>query len=167
ASPRTFHELRIKNVYLEINYFTLNQIYMKITIERLNDAVHMEAKNEDGATLQMDGSANIGGINGGFRPMQMLLAAAGGCSAIDIIGILTKQKQNPLGMTIEVEGERVQRETYSEYTAIHMHYIFRGPVEEAKAARAIELSVTKYCSVSKMLEKTAKITTSFEIKTAN
>src|SRR5690625_4302698 len=102
---------------------------MKITIERLNDAVHMEAKNEDGATLQMDGSANIGGINGGFRPMQMLLAAAGGCSAIDIIGILTKQKQNPLGMTIEVEGERVQRETYSEYTAIHMHYIFRSKMK--------------------------------------
>src|SRR5690625_181800 len=106
---------------------------MKITIERLNDAVHKEGKNDDGASLQMDGPANIGGINGGFRPMQMLLAAAGGCSAIDIIGILTKQKQNPLGMTIEVEGERVQSETYSDYTAIHMHYIFRGPVEDRKS----------------------------------
>lgn len=136
---------------------------MKITIERLNDAVHMEARNDDHVTLQMDGTADIGGINGGFRPMQMLLAAAGGCSAIDIIGILKKQKQNPDTLKIEVDGTREQKGTYSEFSAIHMHYIFTGNVDEAKAARAIELSVTKYCSVSKTLEKTAKITTSFEI----
>lgn len=136
---------------------------MKIKIERLNDAVHMEARNEDGAVLQMDGSPDIGGVNGGLRPMQMLLAAAGGCSAIDIVGILKKQRQNPDALKIEVEGTREQKGTYSEFSAIHMHYTFTGNVEEAKASRAIELSVTKYCSVSKMLEKTAKITTSFEI----
>lgn len=137
---------------------------MKITIQRLNDAVHMEAKNDDQATLQMDGSGDIGGINGGFRPMQMLLAAAGGCSAIDIVGILKKQRQNPDSMTIEVEGTRLQKETYSEFSAIHMHYIFSGDLDKAKVARAIDLSVTKYCSVSKTLEKTAEITTSFVIE---
>ena len=137
---------------------------MKITIRRLNDAVHMEAKNEDNATLQMDGSGDIGGINGGFRPMQMLLAAAGGCSAIDIVGILKKQRQNPDFMTIEVEGTRVQEGTYSEFSAIHMHYIFTGDLDESKVERAIELSVTKYCSVSKTLEKTATITTSFVVE---
>jgi len=135
-----------------------------ITIRRLNDAVHMEAKNEDNATLQMDGSGDIGGINGGFRPMQMLLAAAGGCSAIDIVGILKKQRQNPDSMTIEVEGTRVQKGTYSEFSAIHMHYIFTGDLDEKKVEKAIELSVTKYCSVSKTLEKTAKITTSFVVE---
>lgn len=137
---------------------------MKITIRRLNDAVHMEAENDDHATLQMDGSGDIGGINGGFRPMQMLLAAAGGCSAIDIVGILKKQRQNPESMTIEVEGTRVQKGTYSEFSAIHMHYIFTGDLDESKVERAIELSVTKYCSVSKTLEKTAKITTSFVVQ---
>jgi len=137
---------------------------MKITIRRLNDAVHMEARNEDNATLQMDGSGDIGGINGGFRPMQMLLAAAGGCSAIDIVGILKKQRQNPESMTIEVDGTRVQKGTYSEFSAIHMHYIFTGDLDESKVERAIELSVTKYCSVSKTLEKTAKITTSFVVE---
>lgn len=135
-----------------------------ITIRRLNDAVHMEAKNEDNATLQMDGSGDIGGINGGFRPMQMLLAAAGGCSAIDIVGILKKQRQNPDSMTIEVDGTRVQKGTYSEFSAIHMHYIFTGDLDEKKVEKAIELSVTKYCSVSKTLEKTAKITTSFVVE---
>ena len=137
---------------------------MKISIQRLNDAVHMEAINEDGATLQMDGTEEIGGIKGGFRPMQMLLAAAGGCSAIDIVGILNKQKQNPDDLKIEVTGDRVKVDTYSEFKSIHMHFILKGShLDEKKVSRAIDLSLTKYCSVSKALEKTAKITSSFEI----
>ena len=136
---------------------------MKISINRLNDAVHMEAKNEDGITLQMDGTGGIGGINGGFRPMQMLLAAAGGCSAIDVVGILKKQRQNPDQLTIEVTGERVSVGSYSEFKSIHIHFILTGDLDENKVARAIDLSLTKYCSVSKTLEKTAKISSSFEI----
>lgn len=137
---------------------------MKITINRLNDAVHMEATNEDGITLHMDGTGEIGGINGGFRPMQMLLAAAGGCSAIDVVGILQKQRQNPDVLKIEVTGERVNVGTYSEFKSIHIHFIFKGShLDESKVSRAIDLSLTKYCSVSKTLEKTATITSSFEI----
>lgn len=137
---------------------------MKITINRLNDAVHMEAKNEDGINLQMDGTDAIGGINGGFRPMQMLLAAAGGCSAIDVVGILKKQHQNPDDMQIEVTGERVDVGTYSEFKSIHIHFILKGShLVESKVARAIDLSLSKYCSVSKTLEKTAEITSSFKI----
>ena len=137
---------------------------MKISINRLNDAVHMEAKNEDGITLQMDGTGEIGGINGGFRPMQMLLAAAGGCSAIDIVGILKKQNQNPDDMQIEVTGDRQSVGTYSEFKSIHMHFIMKGShLDEKRVARAIDLSLTKYCSVSKTLEKTAKITSSYEV----
>lgn len=136
---------------------------MKITIQRLNDAVHMEAKNEDGVTLQMDGSGKVGGINGGFRPMQMLLAAAGGCSAIDVVGILKKQKQNPDDLRIEVSGERVNVDTYSEFRSVHIHFILKGDLDEKKVARAVKLSITKYCSVSKLLEKTAEVASSFEI----
>ena len=137
---------------------------MKITINRLNDAVHMEAENEDGVTLQMDGTDEIGGINGGFRPMQMLLAAAGGCSAIDVVGILKKQRQNPDELTVEVTGDRVTVDTYSEFKSIHIHFILSGShLDETKVARAIDLSLTKYCSVSKTLEKTSTITSSYEI----
>lgn len=139
---------------------------MKISIQRLNDAVHMEAKNEDGVTLQMDGTGDIGGINGGFRPMQMLLAAAGGCSAIDVVGILKKQKQNPDDLQIEVTGERitVEGEQYTEFKTIHLHFILKGShLDEKKVARAIDLSLNKYCSVSKTLAKTAEITSSYEI----
>tara|TARA_R100001143_G_C3361295_1_gene136470 strand:- start:36102 stop:36521 length:420 start_codon:yes stop_codon:yes gene_type:complete len=138
---------------------------MKITINRLNDAVHMEANNEDGVTLHMDGTNEIGGINGGFRPMQMLLAAAGGCSAIDVVGILKKQRQNPDELKVEVTGERVDVGTYSEFKSINIHFILRGShLDENKVARAIDLSLTKYCSVSKTLEKTAKITSSYKIE---
>jgi len=136
---------------------------MKISIQRLNDAVHMEAKNEDDVTLQMDGTGEIDGVNGGFRPMQMLLAAAGGCSAIDVVGILKKQRQNPDDLKIEVTGERVNVKEYSEFKTINIHFILKGNLDEKKVARAIDLSLTKYCSVSKTLEKTAKITSSFEI----
>ncbi|MEX0648244.1 MAG: OsmC family protein [Balneolaceae bacterium] len=136
---------------------------MKITIQRLNDAVHMEARNEDGVTINMDGSPDIGGINGGFRPMQMLLAAAGGCASIDVVGILKKQRQQLDDMKVEVTGERVDVEEYSEFKTIHLHFIFTGEVDEKKAARAVDLSLSKYCSVSKTLEKTAKISSSFEV----
>ncbi len=124
----------------------------------------MEAKNEDGVTLQMDGTSEIGGINGGFRPMQMLLAAVGGCSAIDVVGILQKQRQNPDDLKIEVTGDRVKVKEYSEFKTINIHFILKGShLDEKKVARAIDLSINKYCSVSKMLEKTAKVTSSFEI----
>lgn len=123
----------------------------------------MEAVNEDGATVHMDGTADIGGRNLGFRPMQMLLAAAGGCSSIDIIGILKKQRQNPDDFRVEITGERESIDQYTEFKSIHLHYTVTGNVDKGKLARAIDLSLNKYCSVTKTLEKTAKITSSFEI----
>lgn len=136
---------------------------MKITIQRLNDDVHMEAVNEDGVTVHMDGTPDIGGKNLGFRPMQMLLAAAGGCSSIDIIGILKKQRQKLDDFKVEVTGERVSLGDYTEFKTVHLHYILSGELDEKKVEKAIGLSLNKYCSVTKTLEKTAKISCSFEI----
>ena len=67
---------------------------MKVTVQKLDKDLHMEAANEQGGLIRMDGNTEIGGLEGGFSPMQLLLAGIGGCSAIDIIGILEKQKQN-------------------------------------------------------------------------
>lgn len=131
----------------------------------MNNDVHMEAVNEDGVAVHMDGTPDIGGKNLGLRPMQMLLAAAGGCSSIDIIGILKKQRQNPDDFKVEITGERVSLGEYTEFKSIHLHFILKGDVDEGKLARAINLSLNKYCSVTKTLEKTAKITSSFEIQT--
>jgi putative redox protein len=136
---------------------------MKITVQRLNKDVHMEAVNEDGVSVHMDGTPDIGGKNLGFRPMQMLLAAAGGCSTIDIIDILRKQRQDLDDIKVEVTGERVSKGNYTEFSTIHLHYTLSGDLDEKKVARAIELSLSKYCSVTKTLEKTAKISCSFDI----
>lgn len=136
---------------------------MKITVEQLN-GTHMQAENEEEGLIRMDGSTSIGGLEGGFSPMQLLLAGAGGCSAIDIIGILKKQKQDLKDLKVKIEGDRQKKDTYSEFTTIHMHYIFTGDLDKQKVERAIKLSLDKYCSVSKTLEKTSEITHSYEIK---
>src|SRR5699024_3229079 len=114
--------------------------------------------------IRMDGSQSIGGLEGGISPMQLLLAGAGGCSAIDIVNILEKQKQPLEDLQVEVEGDRQTRDTYSEFTTIHLHFIFTGDLDEKKVERAISLSINKYCSVSKTLEKTSTITHSYTIK---
>jgi putative redox protein len=118
----------------------------------------MEATNEDGNTLLMDGAPDIGGHGKGMRPMQLLLAAVGGCSAIDVILILKKQKQIIESFEIEVDGEREKIEDYSLFKDICLHFKITGEVDPDKAERAVKLSVEKYCSVSKTLEPTAKIT---------
>src|SRR4051812_14638533 len=136
---------------------------IKIELSRLNDGFHMEAENEQGNTIQMDASPDIGGTNQGMRPMQLLLAAMGGCSAIDIVNILKKQKQELKDIKITVTGEREQGAIPSLFTEVHAHYKLFGDLNPDKAEKAVSLAVDKYCSVAKTLEKTARITYSFEI----
>jgi len=135
---------------------------MKITIDRLGNK-HMEAKNEEGGAIRLDGSRTIGGLEGGLSPMQLLLAGIGGCSAIDVMDILEKQRQDLLDLRVEVDGDRQKVDTYSEYKTIHLNFILTGDLDEKKVERAINLSLNKYCSVSKALEKTSEITHSYEI----
>ena len=136
---------------------------MKVTIDHLKD-MHMEAENEEGGKIRMDGSSSIGGLEGGFSPLQLLLAGIGGCSAIDIIGILEKQKQDLQNLQVIVNGNKQSKENHSEFNTIHLNFIFTGNLEEKKVQRAIDLSLDKYCSVSKALEKGSEITHSYEIK---
>ncbi len=136
---------------------------IRIELNRLNDAFHFSAENENGNTVHIDASPDIGGTNKGMRPMQMLLAAMGGCSAIDIINILKKQKQDLKDLKITVTGEREKDLIPSLFETVHAHYKFFGNLDKEKVEKAIKLSVEKYCSVSKTLEKTANITYSFEI----
>lgn len=137
---------------------------MKIQISRLNDAVHLEATNESGAKLQMDGSPEIGGQNLGFRPMQTLLASLGGCSSMDVLSILKKMQQEVTSYDVEINGERETGKEPSLFKDIHVLYKLGGKnLDPEKVKRAIDLSMTKYCSVAKTLEPTANITYSFEI----
>jgi putative redox protein len=135
---------------------------MRITINRLNDEFLMEAQNEHQNSIRMDSSAD--GNPQGMSPMQLLLAGIGGCSTIDIISILKKQRQDLQDIQIQVDGERATDEMPKVFRKIHLHYTLKGTLDEDKVKKAIDLSVEKYCSVSKMLEKTATITYSFEIQ---
>jgi len=136
---------------------------MKITLKRLDDAFNLEAVNEDGNKILTDGAPKIGGNKKGMRPMQLVVAAAGSCSSIDIISILRKMKQGLEHFEVDVTAEREPDKVPSLFTEVHLHYKLSGNLDEEKVRRAVELSVTKYCSVVKILEKTAKVSSSFEI----
>jgi putative redox protein len=131
---------------------------MKIELERKNQFFHFEARNESGNTINIDANPSIGGENKGVRPMELLLAGVGGCSGIDIISILHKQKIQPSAFRISVNGEREADKVPSLFQTISVTFSLDGEVDPAKAKRAVELSMEKYCSVSKTLEPTAKIT---------
>lgn len=136
---------------------------IKIELNRLNDAYLMEGVNEHGNKVQMDASPEIGGGNNGMRPMQMLLAAMGGCSSFDLINILKKQRQDLKDIKVTVTGEREKDVMPSLYTEVHAHFRLFGNLDHDKVEKAVVLAVEKYCSVAKTLEAKAKITYSFEI----
>ncbi len=137
---------------------------MKIEIKRINDKVNLEAVNEEGKSIIMDGSPAIGGENLGMRPMQVLLASLGGCSSMDVISILTKQRQNIADYEVIINGEREAGVEPSLFKDINVHFVLKGEnLDEEKVKRAIDLSMNKYCSVAKTLEPTCKITSSYKI----
>lgn len=137
---------------------------MKIEITRLDDAFHFEATNEIGRSIQVDAAPEVGGHNAGMRPMQLLLSAIGTCSLIDILLILKKQRQDVKDVRISVTGERDKEAVPAPFTGIHLQFTFFGDLQPEKVAKAVRLGVEKYCSVGVMLEKTAKVTHSFDIQ---
>ena len=130
---------------------------MEIELNLLNKAYHFEAKNEQGNTISIDASPAIGGENHGPRPMELLIMGLGGCSGIDVLSILRKQKIEPEAFRIKLHADREKDATPSLFTDIVVEFIFEGAVDPGKAERAVQLSMDKYCSVAKTLEKTAKI----------
>ncbi len=136
---------------------------MKVTVQKLTKDRHLEAVNETGGKIRMDANATIGGLEGGLSPMQLLLAGIAGCSVVDIMQILKKQRQDVKDLTIEVNGDKQSVGTYSEFKTIDLKFIFKGELEPKKVEKAIELSINKYCSVSKALEKSSEISYSFEV----
>jgi putative redox protein len=135
---------------------------MKARIKWVENACLM-AEAESGHGVVMDGAPEIGGRNLGIRPMEMLLMGLGGCTAMDVLNILKKQRQNVTDCVIEVSGER-QEQHPKIFTNIHIHYIITGrDLKNTSVKRAVDLSAESYCSVSAMLGKSANITHDYEI----
>lgn len=135
----------------------------RIHLNRLDDHMHFEAISENGNSIQMGASPKIGGGNKGVRPMETLLMGMAGCSGIDVVLILKKMKQEIDDFKISVEASKHKVGDATEFKDIHIHFKFWGKLKEAKVKKAVDLSIQKYCSVSKILEKSANITSSFEI----
>lgn len=135
---------------------------MQIEIERVNNKVHLEATNEQGIVVHMDGSPEIGGEDLGARPMQLILMALGGCTSMDMLSMLAKMREDVTSYKVTVNAERATEHPMV-FTKIHVHYILAGKLKKENVEKAINLSMDKYCSVTHMLNKTATITHSFEI----
>lgn len=139
---------------------------MKIQLERLDDAVHFLATNEAGNQVHLDTGPEDGGSGQGAGPMQAVIMALGGCSGIDIVSILKKSRQELQKFRVEIDYERETDQVPALFTTIHVHYLFTGDLQHAKVRRAVDLSINKYCSVAKILEKTATITVSYSVNGA-
>jgi putative redox protein len=130
---------------------------------RWKQNVAFEAETDSGHKLMMDGSPDVGGQNLWPRPMETVLAGTGACSAIDVILILKKARQQVTDCYVDVEAERATTDP-KVFTRIHFHFVVTGKgLDSAKVARAISLSADVYCSASAMLAKTANITHDFEL----
>lgn len=120
----------------------------------------------DAGRIQFDAEEAVGGHNAGFRPLEMLLMGLAGCTAMDVISILRKKKQEVSAFEVEVEGIQVE-EHPKYYGTINVVFRVTGRgVDERAVARAIELSETKYCGASAMLREKAQINSRYEISEA-
>ncbi|MBI2779641.1 MAG: OsmC family protein [Gammaproteobacteria bacterium] len=136
---------------------------MKARIKWVQDVMFV-GESETGHAMVLDGAPEIGGRNLGMRPMEMLLLGMGGCTAIDVMLILKKSREQVKDCVIELQAQRADTDP-KVFTAIHVHFIVIGKgLKEATVKRAIDLSAEKYCSASIMLGKTANITHDYEIR---
>jgi putative redox protein len=126
--------------------------------------IAFEGMTSTGHTVILDAGEDVGGENRGFRPFSLLLVGLAGCTAMDVISILRKKRQDVTGFQVVVEAKRAPDHP-KVYTDIVLEYVVRGrDVDERAVARAIELSQTKYCSASAMLGKVAHITSRYRIE---
>jgi putative redox protein len=138
---------------------------IEINLHRVSGDFGFEAKDANGHTVHMDSSDESGGNNFGVRPMQMLLMGLGGCSAIDIVMILKKQRQTISDFSIKITGEREPGKEPSLWANAKIIFTLSGDIDAEKAARACELSMNKYCSVAETLKKSGtKLTWELVVK---
>lgn len=127
------------------------------------DGMTFLAETGTGHVVAMDGAPEAGGRNLAPRPMELMLASAGGCSAFDVVLILKRGRQDVRGCEVKLSAERAQTDP-KVFTRITFHYTIRGKSLKPEAVeRAVHLSAEKYCSASIMLGKSAEIEHTWEV----
>jgi putative redox protein len=135
---------------------------MECTV-RWHEGMSFVAETGSGHLVAMDGSPDAGGRNLAPRPMELVLAGAGGCSSFDVVLILKRGRHAITGCEVRLQAERADTDP-KVFTRINMHFVVTGKALKAEAVeRAVSMSAEKYCSATIMLGKMAEITHTFEI----
>jgi putative redox protein len=129
---------------------------LQVELSRIGPAA-FRAVGASGGELIVDGAPDIGGEGRGMRPMELLISALASCAAMDVVHILTRQREPLTGLTIHVEAERKDA-TPAPLTAVHVRFVAQGGVDAHKLERAVALGVEKYCSVSASLDPSIRVT---------
>lgn len=136
----------------------------KCVVLRQIGGIAFAAKGDSNHWVTMDGPEAVGGFESAARPKELVLMALAGCTASDVINILKKKRVPLRTFEMLLTGEEAA-EHPKVFTSIHIEYVFAGDdIRSEDVERAIELSRTKYCSVSAMLEPAVTITHSYRIE---
>lgn len=136
---------------------------MKVNLKRVNNAFHYEASTVSKKKVDIDANPAIGGEEKGASPMELLLMGVAGCASIDLGLILKKQKLEIVDYNVEVTAERNEN-VAKNFKSIHLHFTLVGDLDDAKVARAIDLTLTKYCSAALSLDKEIEVTSTYVIQ---
>lgn len=138
---------------------------MEVILSRLDQDFHFQALGSSPVPVHIDAAEGIGGHNAGARPMELLLMGLGGCTAIDVILILKKQRQQVDDFQIRISGtrEKIEGTEKTPFRTINIQFELKGEISGPKALKAIELSMEKYCSATAQLEPSSTITHSLLI----
>ncbi|GAB1441829.1 OsmC family protein [Ignavibacteriales bacterium] len=135
---------------------------VKAYIKQIN-GISFVGKTDSNHWVTMDGPEDFGGSNAGIRPKELMLLALGGCTGSDVVSILQKKRIDVRSFEINISAEMTDDHP-KVYSAMNIEYVFTGKgIKDSDVERAIELSQTKYCGVTKMYEKAMEITHSFII----
>jgi putative redox protein len=136
---------------------------MECTVRWSGEGMSFLAETGSNHLVTMDGAADGGGRNLAPRPMEMVLAGTGGCTAYDVVVILKKSGQDVTGCEVKLTAERAATDP-KVFTKIHMHWTVRGRgLKRNLVEHAVRLTHEKYCSATAMLSKTAEVTRDFEV----
>ena len=136
---------------------------MECTVRWSGEGMSFLAETGSNHLVAMDGAPDGGGRNLAPRPMEMVLAGTGGCTAYDVVVILKKSGQNVTGCEVKLSAERAATDP-KVFTRIHMHWTVRGRgLKRNLVEHAVRLTHEKYCSATAMLSKTAEVTRDFEV----
>jgi len=136
---------------------------MECKVRWTGEGMSFLAETGSNHLLAMDGAPDGGGRNLAPRPMEVVLAGSGGCTAYDVVVILKKSGQDVTGCEVQLSAERAAADP-KVFTKVHMHFVVRGrALKRNLVEQAIRLSHEKYCSATAMVVKTAEVTRDFEV----